>query len=74
MKRVFLLAAAHCAAVLSLTVVAFAGVVTVGSGSAVDFGSGSVDLGCANLLVEGTLFLGAELTDNASYVTYKGYC
>ncbi len=52
------LAAFAAAAGLVLAAAAPASVVTVGSGSSLDLGTGSLDLGCADLTVAGTLAAG----------------
>ena len=49
--------------------VASAATVTVGSGSSVDLGDGSLDLGCADLDVAGTMSAGAVIVDGARDVT-----
>lgn len=45
---------------------------TVGAGSTVDLGDGSLDLGCANLAVEGTLAAGTGVIDWAEDVSIGG--
>ena len=47
--------AALGAVVLGIALPSPAGKVTVGSGASVDLGTGSLDLGCADLTVAGTL-------------------
>ncbi len=68
MRRVAL-AALAAAAVLSLAAAASAGVVSVGSGAALDLGTGSLDLGCADLTVGGTLSAGTAGFAQARDVT-----
>ena len=65
MRRAFL----AVAALLTLATAASAGQVTVGSGSSVDLGTGSLDLGCADLSVAGTMAAGTVGFDQARDVT-----
>jgi hypothetical protein len=65
MRRAFL----AVAALLTLATAASAGQVTVGSGSSVDLGTGSLDLGCADLTVGGTLSAGTAGFSQARDVT-----
>ncbi len=57
------------AAVLTLATGASAAQLTVGSGSSVDLGTGSLDLGCADLTVTGTLSAGTAGFSQARDVT-----
>ncbi len=63
------LAAATAAVALTLSAPAPAAQVTVGSGSSVDLGTGSLDLGCADLTVAGTMAAGTVGFDQARDVT-----
>ncbi len=57
------------AALLTLANPSVASVVTVGSGASVDLGTGSLDLGCADLTVGGTLSAGTSGFTQARDVT-----
>ena len=61
--------AAMAAAFLTLATGASAGELTVGSGASVDLGTGSLDLGCADLTVAGTLSVGTSGFAQARDVT-----
>ena len=57
------------AAIFWFTTVASAAQLTVGAGSSVDLGTGSLDLGCADLVVAGTLTAGTHGVAQARDVT-----
>ncbi len=61
--------AAAAAAFLALATGASAGQFTVGSGASLDLGTGSLDLGCADLTVAGTLSAGTAGFGQARDVT-----
>ncbi len=63
------LAALSAAVGLALSAPAWAAVVTVGSGSSLDLGTGTLDLGCADLTVTGTLSAGTAGFAQARDVT-----
>ncbi len=63
------LAALTAAVGLTIAAPAWAAVVTVGSGSSFDLGTGSLDLGCADLTVAGTMAAGTVGFDQARDVT-----
>ena len=54
---------------LALTAPAFAAGVTVGAGSSFNLGTGSLNLGCADLTVAGTMDAGTVGFDQARDVT-----
>ncbi len=62
-------ALAATTALLAITTGASAGQLTVGSGASLDLGTGSLDLGCANLTVGGTLSAGTAGFAQARDVT-----
>ena len=68
MKRT-LLATAAAVAVLGLAARAPAGSMTIGAGSSGDLGTGSVDLGCADIDVQGTFSAGAVAATGGRDVT-----
>ena len=67
MRRAVLAAAG--ALLLTIATGASAGSFVVGSGASVDLGTGTLDLGCADLSVAGTLSLGSVGIDQARDVT-----
>ena len=65
MRCTRLLAVAACAAGLGLSMSAGAAQLTIGSGASLNLGTGSLDLGCADLVVAGTLSAGTTGFDAA---------
>lgn len=59
------------AVIFGLATVASAAQLTVGAGSTLDLGSGSLDLGCAGLVVAGTLAAGTNVIDWAQDVSVQ---
>ncbi len=68
MRRLVLVAAAS-ALMLLVATPSGAGVVTVGSGAIADLGTGSLNLGCGDLTVEGMLMVSAGAIEQARDVT-----
>ena len=65
------LRALAAAATLGLATGASAAQLTVGAGSALDLGTGSLDLGCAGLVVAGTVAAGTNVIDWAQDVSIQ---